>query len=350
MSQQAQALHLKEEESTDSPEQSDVDDISSLTEVLKIKVPSPVKSTRPQRSRSKVSRHRVDINLDSFADYSSKFGEAEASQLNIVNTFVDTCEELFPGLKEKDYSQEIGVQDALLAGINSKNILSIQPGEPPVSLCTTEYQHSLRRKLRFVFVNNYLDIRPRDEGAVDEFVRTLLLALKFDLEPFDLRCQPPLYLEIGEFNYAALTDFGARVDLDNLLAVVEDKHAKTGTYQKGRLQLACAMIASVQHRWSGDTTVDAYDAYGVLVIADQFCFARASVTRNYLESLRDQVVPREPLKVSWTPAPMKKAYVNPQTARMVDGLRYGVEDERAHIVKTLVHIRMLMKTMLIKHE
>lgn len=83
-----------------------------------------------------------------------------------------------------DFSIFAGYSDALLPGVSARNIPALKAKEK----LTTKLQKCLYRKLVQVFINNYtVEITQRDEKVVDDFVRTLLLAVAYDDEPTDLR-------------------------------------------------------------------------------------------------------------------------------------------------------------------
>jgi hypothetical protein len=78
--------------------------------------------------------------------------------------------------------------------------------------------------------------------------------------------------------------------------------------------------------------------FGVLVVADQFAFVRASISKEYFECLDQQRTP-PPLEFHWWPEETRSKYPNFVQPNACFGIHYGNVTQRAIIVKTLCLMR-----------
>lgn len=99
------------------------------------------------------------------------------------------------------------------------------------------------------------------------------------------------------------------------------------------MQLACGMIAGAQVRYRDDAPPP-FNMFGILVVADQFAFVRASITKVYLDCLLEKVTP-PPLEFHWWPTESHTKYPNQATTKTAFGIHYGDVAQRETIVKTL---------------
>jgi hypothetical protein len=273
------------------------------------------------------------IPIGDFQDSCSEFGQFEEGALRVEHHYhkISDIRALFSELDfATDLSADSAVKSALLPGITFENISTAAAK----ALCSNDDMHRLRRKYEEVFANNYMISTERDEGAIDAFISPLLVLLRFDSEPLDLRAQPLLYLAIGRYEFACITDFAARLDKKIYVAVVENKHIDSSTYKHGRLQLTCAMISAAQQR-ATESDDASFLIYGLLVVADQFSFAKTTITRDYLNALAVNKTPNNNLEVHWVPEETTSKYPNRAVARTMFGLKYGVEEDRKVIVTLL---------------
>jgi len=146
-----------------------------------------------------------------------------------------------------------------------------------------------------------------------------------------------LYLELGDWEFAAIADLVSQIDELYYFLVVEDKHRYSNTYLHGQLQLACGLIAAAQ-KLSVLNTQDLYSLCGVLVVADQFKFVRVDIPHTYLQSLFDKTIPEQDLVFSWFPGTNKSKYMSVVAVNQY-GLHYGIMEEREVLVKTLIMLR-----------
>jgi hypothetical protein len=98
------------------------------------------------------------------------------------------------------------------------------------------------------------------------------------------------------------------------------------------LQLACGMIAAAQVRASINEALP-FDMFGILVVADQFAFARVKITRAYLDCLLTKATPPR-LEFHWWPKEFRSQYPDENVQTMY-GIQYGDVNNREVIVKTL---------------
>jgi len=304
---------------------------------LKDREISPRRSTRTRTKYERIPTIAT-IPVGKFANSASEFGEYEEGQLNITNVYDNSAQTLFPEFNYgQDFSNMTGFADALLPAYNTyEDLLN-------TSKCQTDNQRTLIIKLQEVFANNYvLGTSRRDEGAVDDFVHYLLSMLEFDKYPIQVRTRPLLDLEIGQWLFATISDFGIRSHESVYLSVMEDKHKKSKTYKKGRLQLACGMVAGAQLRCRINEP-QPYHMFGVLVVADQFAFAQATITKAYLDSLDNKTAPPR-LEVHWWPSERNSRYPNFPNPQTMFGVPYGEKEHRETIVKTLCLLRQKFVT------
>jgi hypothetical protein len=74
--------------------------------------------------------------------------------------------------------------------------------------------------------------------------------------------------------------------------------------------------------------------FGILVVADQFSFIRATITKEYLDCLVAKATP-PPLEFRWWPEESRSKYPNAPHLKTLYGTPYGDLAHREFIVKAL---------------
>lgn len=89
--------------------------------------------------------------------------------------------------------------------------------------------------------------------------------------------------------------------------------------------------AQKQHQYEDSSP---YDMFGILVVADQFSFVRATITKEYLDCLATKATP-PPLTCRWWPQESRSKYPNAPHSKTLYGAPYGDLAQREFIVKAL---------------
>jgi len=114
---------------------------------------------------------------------------------------------------------------------------------------TTTYadDQSLKTDIQNV-MDNCEDSAPRNENYIDKLVETMLRQSGFDSNLFCLGRPKRKNLVVGDDSFSSNADVHVVCKHDNnVILVVENKHANSTTYKAGELQLICHMLASIQN-------------------------------------------------------------------------------------------------------
>jgi len=170
----------------------------------------------------------------------------------------------------------------LLEGFSEKEIVTFDPKEHDID----EDASSFLIKLKLVLENSsqIADVL-REERFIDDMMRELLRATKYDDAKHLVMIPCSLKLVVGDRTFSAEADREGRLGLKIIWIMQENKHVDDTRYSKGDVQLVSCMIAACQTNYRRLDELYPEKMMGIKIKGDEIHFYSIQMKEEYLRQL-----------------------------------------------------------------
>jgi len=269
------------------------------------------------------------LDVNQFVNSTSIFRKIDVNSLNIV--FRDVSDQpnivRIDPIAVRDVPREVYVSD-----LSASRIREI--ARDPKAILTLERKSRTFVQLMAYLMENESVVKGTEESRTDAFVQHLLEKLEFGEYPLMIQPQAIFRFKVHTKEISSKYDY-AVMRGPKVVLVDEDKHSRnTGpTSAWGEHQIAGEIVSGAYSNYSFDTK--SYDGiiYAIRVIGLKFTFYKATISRDYLDSLGDGL-PTETAEIDRFPTS--------RGDKPFPYLDYGDPQDRKVIIETLVSIRMYL--------
>jgi len=223
----------------------------------------------------------TDYDERSFKKSTSMFNYIEEEGLKITITPTNDFEDIVP--EGEDFEVPSSAKDLFLETFSEGEIRLF---DPEAYNNMDENISIFLIKLKMVLDNNaqLVDVS-REEGYIDDMMREVTRAVKYDDGKHLIMKHCSLKLTVGDRTFAAIADREGRRGSRIVWIIQENKHVDDARYKGGDIQLASCMIAACQTNYRNFEKLYPGKMMGIKVKGDEVHFYSLAMSEKYLIQL-----------------------------------------------------------------